>query len=100
MVNQTTHLLQLHQFFKLKTVVVRELPKEEEVISFSEMLSSKYRNKWLRKEAMQLAKDNDCPFVDNETPYGRAKKGYPVIVDYFYHEEIRGSNNTGKRNKK
>ena len=54
----------------------------------------------LEKEAEQLAKDNDCPFVDNETPYGRAKKGHPVIVDYFYHEEVRGSNNTGKRNKK
>jgi hypothetical protein len=38
--------------------------------------------------------------VDNETPYGRAKKGHPVIVDYFYHEEVRGSNNTGKRNRK
>ena len=54
----------------------------------------------LEKEAEQLAKDNDCPFVDNETPYGRAKKGHPVIVDYFYHEEVRGSNNTGKRNRK
>ena len=54
----------------------------------------------LEKEADQLAKDNDCPFVDNETPYGRAKKGHPVIVDYFYHEEVRGSNNTGKRNRK
>ena len=51
----------------------------------------------LEREALQLAKENDCPFVDNETPYGRAKKGHPVIVDYFYHEEIRGSNNTGKR---
>ena len=54
----------------------------------------------LEKEAEQLAKDNDCPFVDNETPYGRAEKGHPVIVDYFYHEEVRGSNNTGKRNRK
>lgn len=54
----------------------------------------------LEKEAEQLAKDNDCPFVDNKTPYGRAKKGHPVIVDYFYHEEVRGSNNTGKRNRK
>ena len=54
----------------------------------------------LEKEAAQMAKDNDCPFVDNETPYGRAKPGHPVIVDYFYHEEIRGSNNTGTRNKK
>lgn len=32
-------------FLKLNTVVVSKLPKEDEVISFSEMLSSKYRNK-------------------------------------------------------
>jgi len=53
----------------------------------------------LEKEAEMLAKENDCPFVDNETPYGRAKQGHPVIVNYFYHEEVRGTNNTGKRNK-
>ena len=34
-----------YQLLKLKTVVVRDLPKEDEVISFSEMLSSKYRDK-------------------------------------------------------
>ena len=27
----------------------------------------------------------DCPFVDNEMPYGRGPQGHPVIVDYFYH---------------
>lgn len=54
----------------------------------------------LEREAEVLAKTNDCPFVDNETPYGRAKQGHPVIVDYFYHEEVRGSHNTGVRNKK
>ena len=53
----------------------------------------------LEKEAEMMAKENDCPFVDNETPYGRAKQGHPVIVNYFYHEEVRGTNNTGKRNK-
>jgi len=26
-------------------------------------------------------------------------QGHPVIVDYFYHEEIRGSENTGTRRK-
>ena len=51
----------------------------------------------LEQKAEQMAKQNDCLFVDNELPYGRAKKGHPVIVDYFYHEEIRGSENTGKR---
>lgn len=56
--------------------------------------------KGLEEKARQLAIKNDCPFVDNELPYGRSKPGHPVIVDYFYHEEIRGSDNTGHRNKK
>ena len=34
---------------------------------------------------------------NNEMPYGRVPQGHPVIVDYFYHEEIKGSDNTGKR---
>ena len=49
-------------------------------------------------KAEEMAKKHDCPFVDNEMPYGRGPQGHPVIVDYFYHEEIRGSENTGKRN--
>ena len=53
----------------------------------------------LEQKAKQLARQNDCPFADNELPYGRAMKGHPVIVDYFYHEEVRGSENTGKRRK-
>ena len=47
----------------------------------------------------RLAREYDCPFVDNELPYGRAEPGHPVIVDYFYHEEVRGSENTGLRNR-
>lgn len=43
-----------------------------------------------------MAKKYDCAFVDNEMPYGRVPQGHPVIVDYFYHEEIRGTENTGK----
>ena len=54
----------------------------------------------LRKKAAKLAKDNDCRFIDNETPYERVPQGHPTIVDYFYHEEVRGSDNTGKRNVK
>lgn len=53
----------------------------------------------LEERAEQLAQENGCLFVDNELPYGRAQPGHPVIVDYFYHEEIRGSENTGKRKK-
>ena len=54
----------------------------------------------LRKKAAKLAKDNDCRFIDNETPYERVPQGHPTIVDCFYHEEVRGSDNTGKRNVK
>ena len=53
----------------------------------------------LEVKAAEMAKKYDCPFVDNEMPYGRVPQGHPVIVDYFYHEEIRGSENTGKRNR-
>ena len=51
----------------------------------------------LEAKAEEMARRYDCPFVDNEMPYGRVPQGHPVIVDYFYHEEIRGSDNTGER---
>ena len=54
----------------------------------------------LEDQAERLAKEYSCPFVDNELPYGRAEPGHPVIVDYFYHEEVRGSENTGRRSRK
>ena len=53
----------------------------------------------LEKKAADMADKYGCQFVDNEMHYGRAKKGHPVIVDYFYHEEIKGSENTGNRRK-
>lgn len=55
--------------------------------------------KALEEKAGEMARKYDCPFVDNEMPYGRVPQGHPVIVDYFYHEEVRGTENTGKRNK-
>ena len=54
----------------------------------------------LEDQAERMAKEYSCPFVDNELPYGRAEPGHPGIVDYFYHEEVRGSENTGRRNPK
>ena len=53
----------------------------------------------LEQQARHLANEHNCPFVDNELPYGRAETGHPVIVDYFYHEEVRGTENTGLRNR-
>ena len=57
-------------------------------------------NKDTAELIMKLARESGCPFVNNELPYGRAEPGHPVIVDYFYHEEVRGSENTGRRNTK
>ena len=54
----------------------------------------------LMRQAEDMARQYDCPFVDNEMPYGRVPQGHPIIVNYFYHEEIRGSENTGARHKK
>ena len=53
----------------------------------------------LEKKAEELANKNNCRFVDNEMPYERVRKGHPTIVDYFYHEEVRGTANSGKRNR-
>ncbi len=53
----------------------------------------------LERKAEDLAHELGCPFTNNWTPYGRAEPGHPVIVDYFYHEEVRNTNNTGVRNK-
>ena len=32
--------------------------------------------------------------------YERVPQGHPAIVDCFYHEEVRGTANSGKRNRK
>ncbi|MBQ3942737.1 MAG: radical SAM mobile pair protein B [Elusimicrobia bacterium] len=69
---------------------------------YNEIYNKHNRNYFenLEKKAEDMAKKNGCSFVDNEMPYGRVPQGHPIVVDYFYHEEIRGSDNTGTRNKK
>ena len=52
----------------------------------------------MEQEAAKMAQEAQCKYVDNELPYERSPKGHPSIVNYLYHEEIRGSGNTGKRN--
>ncbi len=68
---------------------------------YDEIYNKKNRSYFeaLEKKAGDLAKKLGCRFVDNETPYERAEKGHPIIVDYFYHEEVRGTGNSGKRNR-
>lgn len=53
----------------------------------------------LEKKAEEIARKYKCRFIDNETPYERVAQGHPTIVNYFYHEEVRGTKNSGKRNK-
>ena len=53
----------------------------------------------LEKKAEEMARQHGCRFVDNETPYERVPQGHPTIVDYFYHEEVRGTENSGVRNR-
>ena len=53
---------------------------------------------WKKKDVM-LSATMVCSSSNGGIAYGRVPQGHPVIVDYFYHEEIRVTENTGKRNR-
>lgn len=93
--------LNLRGGFK-KTILDYIAGKRPELVQLYDEIYNKHDRSYfeaLEKKAEEMAKKYDCPFVDNEMPYGRVPQGHPVIVDYFYHEEIRGSENTGARKK-
>lgn len=46
----------------------------------------------LEQEIAAYAAQNQYPYRINDLPYGRAKQGKPVLVNYFYHEKIRLNN--------
>ena len=76
--------------------------KHPESFPLYEMIYNKKDRSYFRmleQKAEEMARVNNCRFVDNETPYERVLQGHPTIVDYFYHEEVRGTENSGKRNK-
>ena len=52
----------------------------------------------LQEKVHEYADRNGMRFIDNITPDGRSPKGHPAIIDYLYHEQVRGSDNTGRRN--
>lgn len=54
----------------------------------------------LEQKVKQLCDDYQFPYLDNETPYIRSEKGHPYVVNYFYHEEVKNTNNSGVRNVK
>ena len=93
--------LNLRGGFK-KTILDYIAEKRPELVGLYDTIYNKKDRSYfegLEARAEAMAKRYDCPFVDNEMPYGRVSQGHPVIVDYFYHAEIRGSENTGKRKK-
>ena len=93
--------LNLRGGFK-KTIMDYIAEKRPELAPLYDRIYNKHDRSYfeaLEKKAEEMARKYDCPFVDNGMPYGRVPQGHPVIVDYFYHEEIRGSENTGARKK-
>ena len=93
--------LNLRGGFK-KTIMDYIAGKYPDLVPLYDEIYNKHNRSYfeaLEVKAEKMAKKYDCPFVDNEMPYGRVPQGHPVIVDYFYHEEIRGTENTGKRNR-
>ena len=55
--------------------------------------------KILEQKIESYTKENGLPYINNYLPDGRSEKGKPTIINYFYHEEIKGSEKTGKRKK-
>ena len=93
--------LNLRGGFK-KTIMDYIAGKYPDLVPLYDEIYNKHNRSYfeaLEVKAERMAKKYDCAFVDNEMPYGRVPQGHPVIVDYFYHEEIRGTENTGKRNR-
>lgn len=93
--------LNLRGGFK-KTIMDYIAEKRPDLVPLYDEIYNKHNRSYfkaLEEKAGEMARKYDCPFVDNEMPYGRVPQGHPVIVDYFYHEEVRGTENTGKRNK-
>ena len=93
--------LNLRGGFK-KTIMDYIADKHPELVPlYDEIYNKKNRTYFelLEKKAEEMARKNGCRFVDNETPYERVPQGHPTIVDYFYHEEVRGTANSGRRNK-
>ena len=94
--------LNLRGGFK-KTIMDYIADKHSELLPLYEEIYNKKNRSYfeaLEKKAEEIAEKYGCRFVDNETPYERVAKGHPTIVNYFYHEEVRGTENSGKRNKK
>ncbi|MDD3367947.1 MAG: radical SAM mobile pair protein B [Lachnospiraceae bacterium] len=66
---------------------------------YEEIYRKKDKHYWkeLETDMKQYAVENELPYIDNYLPDGRSTPGKPVVINYLYHEEIRGSENKGTR---
>jgi hypothetical protein len=64
------------------------------VTLYDEIYNKGKRDYWqvLEAQVKQICSENDFPYLRNDLPYGHSKPGKPVIVNYFYHEQIRLNN--------
>lgn len=53
-------------------------------------------SEWIQKYCIE----NGNPYGDNYLPDGKMEKGNPMLINYLFHEEVRGSENNGKRKNK
>lgn len=68
---------------------------------YQEIYEKKNKTYWcdLEKQIQLYAKEQELPYIDNYLPDGRSVPGKPTVINYFYHEEVRGSDNKGIRTK-
>lgn len=53
--------------------------------------------RYLEAQLHAFAEEQGLPWLDGYLPDGRSKPGSPAVINYFYHEEVRDSENTGVR---
>lgn len=83
-----------------KTILDYIGQKHPELVSlYQDIYHKKNKTYWceLEKQIELYAKEQELPYIDNHLPDGRSMQGKPAVINYFYHEEIRGSANKGKR---
>lgn len=66
---------------------------------YEKIYNKKDKEYWrlLEAEIHSYTEKMGLPYLDNYLPDGRSDPGKPAVVNYLYHEQVRGSENTGKR---
>ena len=91
--------LNLRGPFKAEILTYIRQKHPELVPLYDAIYQKRDRSYWqaLEGEVRRIAAENGFPYLDNYLPDGRSAPGKPAIINYFYHEEVRGSENQGYR---